>query len=129
MSPFDAGVGDYGYAIGTSSADRAKTVERAAEGARGGSNGWLRANCPFCPDRVGKVDTKYCLSIREDSGVYRCWRCGVKGRVAELATRLSGDGAETWPERVRRGGDVFLWLGPPEGFCSLGRESSDDPLV
>lgn len=46
-----------------------------------GSDGFRRVQCPFCPERVGKVDRKSCLSASLSTGWWRCWRCAKRGRL------------------------------------------------
>ena len=120
---------DYGYATGnggassaTSQDERNAVVLAALANAREGGGGWARINCPFCLDRVGKVDTKRCLSVRVDSGKYHCFRCGARGCAV---------GADDVVEPRARDGGVApsVNLGPPDGFVPFGRSPSDDPMV
>ena len=38
----------------------------------------VKVNCPFCPKRVGKTDTKRHLGINVAKGVFGCFRCHAK---------------------------------------------------
>lgn len=72
------------------------------------ASGHARANCPFCDERVGKADRKQCFSVHTVTGWYRCWRCGIAGRL---------DGMED-VEPVAPPPDGPA-PGPPEGFTPL----------
>ena len=52
---------------------------------RTSSQGFGRVNCPFCVERVGKADRKRCFSVAPDTGWFRCFRCGVTGRLNGFA--------------------------------------------
>jgi hypothetical protein len=83
--------------------------------ARPSGNGWFRMNCPFCPDRAGKEDTKASLGIRIDSGWFQCFRCAAHGRLndSELALLPDEDVAAAAPaERLE----------PPDGYVPLAEE-------
>lgn len=43
--------------------------------------------CPFCVDRIGKVDTKGHMYVNEEKGFF-CHRCDAKGKVAWLLKQL-----------------------------------------
>lgn len=45
------------------------------------SNGWTRANCPFCPGIIGKVDKRRSFGCSAD-GFYHCFRCGTAGKLS-----------------------------------------------
>jgi hypothetical protein len=88
------------------------------------SSGFARTNCPFCPDVVGKEDRKQCLSISTSTGVYRCWRCGTKGRLkVETGDFIVPAGLKVEEKPV---------MAPPEGYLPLceepacSAESADD---
>ena len=59
-----------------SSAERAALVAQAFSQAIGGGE-WVKAHCPFC-GRPGKSPA---LSISRSQGWYKCWRCGVRGKI------------------------------------------------
>jgi len=40
-----------------------------------------RACCPWCLERVGKVDTSFKLHFNTRNGLYHCFRCEASGRV------------------------------------------------
>jgi hypothetical protein len=76
------------------------------------ASGFARVNCPFCPTRIGKVDRKQCFSVSTTSGWWRCWRCGVSGR-------LDGD----WEDVQERPEEQQVRpMTLPEGFYELGVE-------
>jgi hypothetical protein len=76
-----------------------------------------RVICPACPELTGKVDHRQCLSINSTSGFYRCWKCGIVGRLREL-----GDDEDDYDEGVEQDtSDAELaneWS-LPEGFYSF----------
>lgn len=69
----------------------------------------MRGNCPFCPERAGKEDAKRSLGMNATTGYFACFRCGMRGRVAEIT--LDFDTSEV-VERPRT-------IEPPEAFTSL----------
>jgi len=77
------------------------------------SSGWFRANCPFCEQRVGKVDRQRCLAVNVRTGRYMCWRCEVRGSVP-VEVLSHQDRAVTVVDHGHR------YLGKPEGFYRLG---------
>lgn len=95
--------------------DRDAAVKRALEGAvRSGTGGWVVAPCPFCAGRLGNARRR-CFGILEEHGIYRCFRCGIKGR-------LDGYTAEIKPREVRSLKDVSV--AKPEGFTPLYGDQS-----
>ena len=60
---------------------------------RSGSNkSEYSANCPFCPDKVGKEDKDHTLGFNTQKRVYHCFRCGTSGKLG------SGKGASLFQE-------------------------------
>lgn len=45
------------------------------------AKGWVRGNCPFCPDVIGKEDNDTSFGIQEGTGWYMCFKCETKGRL------------------------------------------------
>lgn len=60
-----------------------QVIQRAASlGIRGpSSRGEYKVCCPFCPSKIGRVDTLYKLQLNKAKGVYYCYRCESKGRT------------------------------------------------
>lgn len=81
---------------------------------------WWRSDCPFCIDRVGKPDKDKCLSVHSVGGGFKCFRCGVRGRV-ELP-----DGYTTQP--VVREPDADRSIKPPEGFVEVSSPAAQGSL-
>lgn len=54
-------------------------IRQAVAGRRESAAGWVRANCPMCEERVGKIDRHASLSWKPESGWWGCWRCGARG--------------------------------------------------
>lgn len=53
----------------------------AVIGQRVSTTGWVRINCPVCLDRKGSPDRRGSLGYRPKTGGFRCFRCGVRGRM------------------------------------------------
>lgn len=95
--------------VQVSDRDRIKrTVAQLVQGARQSGTGWWRANCPECAARTGKIDYKQCLAISSKHGVFKCWKCGLRGR-------LDGFDAFDTDEAEERPVDE---MPPPDGFIS-----------
>lgn len=60
--------------------ETARVLSTVLANARPSSNGYLRANCPMCPTRAGKQDTKFSFAYHGESGRFYCLRCGYSGR-------------------------------------------------
>lgn len=84
--------------------------------------GWWRANCPFCPLLLGKVDRKRAWSIYIVTGGWHCFRCGTSGKLdlngpeIEEARRRAPDAEET------------VAMVPPPGFVSLSSPEGQSAL-
>jgi len=87
--------------------------------ARSSGNGWWRLNCPYCLTRVGKEDRSRTLSVRDDSGYWHCFRCGVHGFLRSGELRVLADRA-TEPRTVD--GER---PGPPPGFYEITGDDSE----
>lgn len=106
---------------------RDELVLAAVSGRQPNGKGRIRANCPFCELRVGKVDRKQCLELRVEIGSWHCYRCGSGGllhtnedELAELASRArSGPGAD---------GDEIV-ITAPEGFVPVYDPEHDFDLL
>jgi len=44
--------------------------------------GWVRVNCPVCDTRKGSPDHRASLGYRPKTGGFKCFRCGVRGRLS-----------------------------------------------
>jgi len=53
----------------------------ACAGGRPNHAGFVRVNCPVCPSRIGKADDDVSLGYRPKTGGFRCFKCGVNGRM------------------------------------------------
>ncbi len=89
-------------------------VLSALAGRRPNGAGWVRVDCPFCADRLGKDDTKACLGYQVSSRKWHCFRCGTAGMLAEEPDEFSSYAADLAPDD----GTVPVF-DPPEGFWSL----------
>jgi len=69
---------------------------------------WRRANCPFCWERVGKVDRSHTWGINTETGYWHCYRCKAKGVLHDIAPDT---------ERVEQAAPVVATT--PEGFYPL----------
>lgn len=82
------------------------------------ASGHARANCPFCVTRVGKEDKKQALAFGTNTGWYKCWRCGTKGKLG--GEEFKGEAPPGPAERPK------VKHGAPEGFFPL---AGDDSMV
>ena len=89
-------------------------VLRSIANARPGGDGWLRGNCPWCEQRVGKEDRKKCLGLQLHSGKWHCFRCSASGYIARLPDDLR-DFAKDAPAAKL----AAKAMDPPEGFYLL----------
>lgn len=100
--------------------ERRALLETALSEARPSTNGWLRANCPFCVLASGREDKRTSLGFQSQSGFYRCYRCGAAGRLRVSGLPVAGTGL-TGLERAEDGPkDAPTEIEPPEGFLPLG---------
>lgn len=76
--------------------------------------GWVRGNCPWCEERVGKADKKRCLGLNLESGKWRCFRCHAEGYV----TRVPDDLRHLAPPTAATK-QAAKAMEPPEGFWPL----------
>lgn len=51
------------------------------------ASGWWVTRCPFCIARVGTPGRGRKLGVRDDTGVYHCFRCGAVGKVPGARAR------------------------------------------
>lgn len=84
--------------------------------------GWLRAECPFCYERVGKIDKRRSLSILPGRWVYRCWRCHISGKLPRAP---EGGSHLELPELDRS----QFELGPPDDFMPLALEPAASAFI
>jgi hypothetical protein len=45
------------------------------------ATGWVRINCPVCQSRKGTPDRRVSFGYRPKTGGFKCFRCGVRGRM------------------------------------------------
>ena len=62
-----------------------EAVLAAIQGRRVSAKGKIRANCPVCPERVGKTDRDTSLVFYRASGFFKCFRCRVMGVVGAMS--------------------------------------------
>jgi len=79
------------------------------------TRGWLNMPCMFCLERVGKEGGKK-LGLSESSGVYYCFRCGVKGKL----DGYQSDAAEGTSRPLATAED----LNAPDGYIPLYGDTS-----
>lgn len=76
------------------------------------SQGWVRINCPVCPEKKGGIDTRRSLGYRPVTGGFKCFRCGVSGRMQGEGYVLpeKADAGEKEPVDLSARDDMFrLW--------------------
>ena len=61
---------------------RQAIILETLEHARRSGGEWLRACCPFCVARTGKPDRKGAWGFNQRSGIYQCFKCGIRGRLS-----------------------------------------------
>lgn len=91
-------------------------------------SGWWTMRCPFCIARVGTPSRGRKLGVRDDTGVFHCFRCGIVGKVPGARTRDLQRMAET---RAARGvpacaNEAFTF---PESFSTLADEPGASALA
>lgn len=98
--------------------EKNERAEQALTEARPSGGGeWLRAECPFCPEVVGKQDRSRAFSINRYSGWFHCFRCGTAGKLDSIEeTERPATPSEPAIER-------------PEDFMALGEEPGASALV
>lgn len=69
-------------------------VKEAVAGRKESAAGWVRANCPYCEERVGKADRQASLSWKPSSGWWGCWRCDARGWLEHDGWTLQPDDPE-----------------------------------
>jgi hypothetical protein len=92
-------------------------VREVLAGARPTSQGWAYAKCPLCGSRRAS------LSIAVETGHWKCFRCGARGRVGgdvEYGTRLS---APPPPKKTD-----WLSLSDPDVWSSMAAEPAIEYL-
>lgn len=95
--------------------EKLELAEQALAEARPSGGEWLRSNCPFCSEVVGKADRKQAFSINRYTGWFHCFRCGTAGRIDRLAEEaIEERPAPKAPSAVA----------PPEGFIALWEGSN-----
>lgn len=60
-----------------------------------------RANCPFCPTVVGKMDTRTSMAFNIQTTWYQCWRCGTKGKLREIPAHILVNAVDLRDNEVR----------------------------
>lgn len=58
-------------------------VEAAFRDARKTATGYYRTTCPFCYEKVGKLDRRFSLAIKPGVWTFRCWRCSTRGKLPQ----------------------------------------------
>jgi len=93
-------------------------LEEIAESFSPSTSAYTRVNCPACEDR-GKdtADNSRSLSINNENGFFKCWRCELKGKLFDNEDEEIEDENEEWE-------DVPLEM--PSDFRAI--ESSDEGL-
>jgi hypothetical protein len=94
-------------------------VRAAALGGRPNSSGWIRINCPACPDRGRTPDRDRSLGVNSSTWRYVCWRCGARGWACEWDGNDAPDVRVVFPFAAETPGDGFEWPDGPEEFVPL----------
>lgn len=96
--------------------DSDAAIAQALTHAKLTSSGWWVAPCPFCQWKLGTPGRGKKLGIRDDSGLYHCFRCHTVGklRTADARTLVSLAKKADRTEATRA----------PEGFYELAGDDS-----
>lgn len=89
-------------------------VKDRALGKTANSRGWVRVECPACPDRVGKDDRSKPCGFNTITGGVNCFRCGLSGYV---------DGYGTGPIESQSVSDEVEECPRPPGYMALTVQS------
>lgn len=79
--------------------------------------GWIRVQCPICPERKGSRDRGTSLAIKPATGEVMCWRCGFETRV----DRNGATGASEFTPSDSKNDAPEIGL--PDGFTELASEN------
>lgn len=88
-------------------------AEAALAGARKSGGGWWRANCPYCLEQTGKPDKRQSLGIKPAIAFFSCFKCGVRGRLQNVADDVLLLARQEDPEAPKP------IKGPPDGYEEL----------
>lgn len=112
--------------LGFSRDEKRAMVRALMREARDSSTGWSRANCPFCPKLLGKIDRKQALAINMTNGAFVCFRCGTTGRMRDDEYKR----VEAKPEEHHELGapEGYVCLTTPDGEASLSAEPAREYL-
>ncbi len=86
------------------------------------ARGWGRTDCPMCPSLTGKPDRKQSIGFNINTGTFRCFKCGIKGRIPGY----TGSADHDWQSGTAEATTDF---GPPEGYEPLWREPAISSMV
>lgn len=98
--------------------ERAETAARLLASRAPNSTGWVRVDCPFCIEVEGRADHRRSLGLQASSGMFRCFRCGTKGRARGFTSDAEGSTADEGcaPSPLPEG---FTLLGEGDGATAL----------
>lgn len=102
---------------------------------RPSTHDYVRAQCPFCQERVGVTDTKLSFAFHVPSGYWRCLRCQIRGRDQQASSGITvGVQAglaqqKTHDDECRRPPDGFYRLDAPPGSTSDLAQPARDFLL
>jgi len=108
--------------MGSASDDQ--LAEAAFANATKGKSNWWRANCPFCPIKLGKTDRRWSFSILVGEWVYHCFRCGTVGKLKGPPSGAAGitiDEVDETPVKIVAP-EHFMWLGEDPGDTAMVTE-------
>lgn len=100
---------------GRVSSQHAQMVAHLLAGRTANSEGWVRVNCPMCAETQDKPDRRASLGIRADTGIYKCFRCGAKGRARGFSDSAQRSPRDPEPEVSIQLPDGFVLLGSGDG--------------
>ena len=98
-----------------SAADVVEAIQRETPNGKG----WVRANCPRCPTRAGKVDRVRSLGYQVQTGWFHCFRCGAKGWIKGNRPEYSGAHFDDEPIEPVKEPDGFYRIAEEPGCSSM----------
>lgn len=97
-------------------------VRSTIVGLRPARSGWGRTKCPFCITRIGKADRRSSFAFWFPRGIFKCFRCGIKGLLGGYVTEHKEEDFESERYRSVKAPSWFLSSVDPEVTSSLAAQ-------
>jgi len=79
----------------------------------------VRVRCPDCLERTGKPDRRGSLSLRTNNGFFRCFKCGLRGRVKRDFLSENGLSVDRYDDVKADGDAIARDVALPDEFAQL----------